>query len=65
MSNGKKWKMTRKQIGKSLRYRSPKIKIGGLTKLAFKHFRHQRWFKDLDTHISMRRAAMREIWGWD
>lgn len=67
MSKGKKWKMTKKHLHKCPHHRNWSYRIGGgrSGKLRFGHFRHKKWFKSLDGHVSMRCAMSREIWYWD
>lgn len=67
MSKGKKWLMTEKQSHRqphSRRYRY-KVMGGKKGKCRFKFFRHKKYFKSADGHISMRRAASKELWYWD
>ena len=67
MSNGKKWKISPKYIGKRSHGRRWTYRVcGGKNgKCRFQYFRHQKWFKILDGKISMRRAMAREAWFWD
>ncbi len=67
MSTGKKWNMTKKQLHKQPHSRHFRFKaVGGKKgKCKFKFFRHKKYFKLLDGHISMRLAASIELWYWD
>lgn len=67
MSFGKKWALTRKQLGRNPHKRTWSYRVcgGRRGRCRFQHFRHKKWFKDLDGHVSMRFAMAREIWFWD
>lgn len=65
MGYGKKWKMTRKQIGRNPNSRRYHVCGGHKGKCRFQFFRHKKWFKKLKGKISMRFAMSREIWYWD
>ena len=67
MSYRKKWKMTRKQMGRNPHNRRWRYHVcgGRKGKCRFQFFRHKKWFKKLEGKISMRFAMSREIWYWD
>lgn len=65
MSYGKKWKMTRKQIGRNPHSRRHHVCGGRKGKCRFQFFRHKKWFKKLEGKVSMRFAMSREIWYWN
>ena len=72
MSNGKKWKMTSKQIHKIHRHcqRYSYWRVGGGKNgnPGFKYFRNKKKFKKLideTEHLSMSKMTAIEIWYWD
>ena len=67
MSTGKKWNMTKKQLHRQPHSRHFRYKVvGGKNgKCKFKFFRHKKWFKFIDGHISIGWASSKELWYWD
>ena len=70
MSNGKKWKMTSKQIHKQPHHRNWKTHINGGKNGSngFKYFRHKKRFNKLmneSGHLSMSKMTALEMWYWD
>lgn len=67
MSKGKKYNMTKKQLHKQPQHRNYKYKVcgGKRGKCKFKFFRHKKWFKSIDGHVSMGWASSKELWYWD
>lgn len=68
MSKGKKYKIPHKYLSKYPIRKEVKYKVmGGKNgeKAKFKYFRHKKFWKTLDGHISMRKMVTRNIWYWD
>ena len=68
MSKGKKYKIPHKYLSKyPVRKRARYKVMGGKNgeKAKFKYFRHKKFWKTLEGHISMRKMVSRSIWYWD